>query len=171
MMLNAVRYLVQWIHHVAEILKINHTLHRVHRQAVAVLDAYLADDAPKSCAEVATPSGEALPLRPCIAGYIELIDGERLHRLACDHDLAVRLLVQEGDFVHPHRVLMAIHGARPGAAVLDALRGAVVVGFERTHEGDPRFGFELLAEVASRGGRRVGTEGVSTCRSGWSPVP
>src|SRR3546814_4593443 len=36
MMLNAVRYLVQWIHHVAEILKINHTLHRVHRQAVAV---------------------------------------------------------------------------------------------------------------------------------------
>src|SRR3546814_15173010 len=61
MMLNAVRYLVQWIHHVAEILKINHTLHRVHRQAVAVLDAYLADDAPKSCAEVATPSGEALP--------------------------------------------------------------------------------------------------------------
>src|SRR3546814_13413517 len=45
---------------------------------------------------------------------------------------------------------MAIHGARPDAAVLDALRGAVVVGFERTHEGDPRFGFELLAEVASR---------------------
>src|SRR3546814_2675497 len=44
MMLNAVRYLVQWIHHVAEILKINHTLHRVHRQAVAVLDAYLRSE-------------------------------------------------------------------------------------------------------------------------------
>src|SRR3546814_20203817 len=117
MMLNAVRYLVQWIHHVAEILKINHTLHRVHRQAVAVLDAYLADAAPKSCAAVATPSGEALPLRPCIARYIALIAGDPLHRLASDQALAVPLLSQEGDFVHPHPLLMGIHVARPDAAV------------------------------------------------------
>src|SRR3546814_12463200 len=48
MMLNAVRYLVQWIHHVAEIPKINHPLHRVHRPAVAVLVSYPPDAPPKS---------------------------------------------------------------------------------------------------------------------------
>src|SRR3546814_17895774 len=69
MVLTAVRYLVQWIHHVAEILKINHTLPRVHRQAVAVLDAYLADDTPNACAEVALASGEALQQRQCSVGY------------------------------------------------------------------------------------------------------
>src|SRR3546814_3439390 len=29
--LNAVRYLVQWSHHVAEVLKVNRMIHRIHR--------------------------------------------------------------------------------------------------------------------------------------------
>ena len=33
LVMNAVRYLVQWIHHVAEILKVNRMIHRIHRGA------------------------------------------------------------------------------------------------------------------------------------------
>src|SRR3546814_10272282 len=35
-------------------------------------------------------------------------------------------------------------------AVLEGLRATVVIGFERSREGDPRLGFELLAEIACR---------------------
>lgn len=149
-MLNAVRYLVQWIHHVANTLKINHTIHRVHRQAQSVLDAYFSDEGPHDRDPVGTFAGAPLVLHSATTGYVELIDSGRLHRLACDHDLALRLLVQEGDFVHPRRPLMKVRGARPDAATEEGLRAAVVLGFERTHEGDPRLGFEVLAEIASR---------------------
>lgn len=149
-MLNAVRYLVQWIHHVAEILKINHTIHRVHRQAQAVLDSYLSGQVPGACGTVDAIAGPQITLAAPAAGYIELIDDKRLHGVACDHDLAVRLLVQEGDFVHSCRPLMTVYGAPPDEATTAALQSAVVLGFERTHEGDPRLGFELLAEIASR---------------------
>ncbi|MGF1629473.1 MAG: DUF2254 domain-containing protein [Kiloniellaceae bacterium] len=150
LVLNAVRYLVQWIHHVAEILKINHIIARIHRQARTVLKTYLNEEQELRCGERLAVSGEPRVIRPTSTGYVQLIDADRLHQLACEHDLVVQFCVQEGDFVHPHCRLMEIHGNLPGEDALAALRANAVVGFERSHEGDPRFGFELLAEVACR---------------------
>jgi uncharacterized membrane protein len=45
---------------------------------------------------------------------------------------------------------MTAGGAAVDADLRHALRSTVVIGFERSHEGDPRLGFELLAEVACR---------------------
>jgi len=150
LVLNAVRYLVQWIHHVAEILKINRMIDRVHRQGMAVLQTYLAKASAARCTASPAAAGERMHVRPTSAGYVQLIDADRLHDLACEHDLVVELCVQEGDFVHPHRRLMAIQGDSPGKDALATLRATAVVGFERSHEGDPRLGFELLAEIACR---------------------
>ncbi len=41
LVMNSVRYLVQWIHHVADSLKLNRIVHRIHRQAQSVLESYL----------------------------------------------------------------------------------------------------------------------------------
>jgi len=148
--MNAVRYLVQWIHHVAEILKVNRIIHRIHRQARSVLETYL-DAAPEAACEPATPgAGGETVIRSSNTGYVQLIDSESLHNLACEHDLFVRLCIQEGDFVHPHRRLMTVTGKISDEEVSAALQATAVVGFERSHEGDPRLGFELLAEVACR---------------------
>ncbi|WP_340119775.1 DUF2254 domain-containing protein [Pelagibius sp. 7325] len=148
--MNAVRYLVQWIHHVAEILKVNRIIHSIHRQARSVLETYL-DAAPSAACEPATPGAASeMVIRPSGTGYVQLIDSETLHNLACEHDLFVRLCVQEGDFVHPHRRLMTVTGKVSDDEARASLQGTAVVGFERSHEGDPRLGFELLAEVACR---------------------
>lgn len=150
LVLNAVRYLVQWIHHVAEVLKINRIMHRVHRQGRTVLETYLAGTPEERCAEARTGTGDPQLIRPENTGYIQLIDASRLHDLACEEDLVIRLHVQEGDFVHPHRRLMEVRGGELDEDVVRMLQAAVVIGFDRSHEGDPRFGFELLAEVACR---------------------
>lgn len=42
---NALRYLVQWMHHVADILKVNRMIQRIHRQAGTMLQSYLASGA------------------------------------------------------------------------------------------------------------------------------
>ena len=154
LVMNSVRYLVQWIHHVADSLKVNRIIQRIYHQAANVLEAYL-DSEPQRGGKAAAPRREpgderATAIRPAVTGYVQMIDGERLHNLACEHDLAVRLCVQEGDFVHPRRRLMEVTGKLSGDETSDALQAVVVVGFERSHEGDPRFGFELLAEVACR---------------------
>lgn len=152
MVLNAVRYLVQWIHHVAEILKVNRMIHRIHRQASAVLETYLGSDPTAGCDPLPRGGGspETQELKSKATGYVQLIDATRIHGLACEHGLAVELCVQEGDFVHPGRPLMRVRGGGIGEEASDVLRAAVVIGFERSHEGDPRLGFELLAEVACR---------------------
>lgn len=150
LVMNAVRYLVQWIHHVADILKINRIIQRIHRQARSVLETYL-ETAPEAACEAAAPAeGGETVIRPESTGYVQLIDSKRLHDLACAHDLAVRLLVQEGDFVHPRRRLMVVTGKAPDEETRGVLQATAVIGFERSHEGDPRLGFELLAEVACR---------------------
>jgi uncharacterized membrane protein len=151
---NAVRYLVQWIHHVAESLKVNRIVHRVHRQATAVLDAYLAENeaAPADSTKLPAQSGqEPIELRPEATGYVQLIDARQLQQIAEELELEVEVCLQEGDFIHPQGLLMKVLGDRAGdEGVLGALRATVVIGFERSHEGDPRLGFELLAEVACR---------------------
>ena len=151
LMMNSVRYLVQWIHHVAETLKINRVIHRIHNQAKTVLEAYFDYAPPAECAAVEPPRGEARAVHPDSSGYVQLIDARRLHALARRQRLVIRLCVEEGDFVHPRRPLMTICGdAAVDDALRSALRAAVVIGFERSSEGDPRLGFELLAEIACR---------------------
>lgn len=146
---NALRYMVQWIHHVAEILKLNHIIHRINRRAAEVLDTYLREDCRSGGADTEKPEGPRQTVRPELAGYVQLVDEQRLQSLAGDHSLHVRLCVQEGDFVHPRSALLEVAGASD-EDLEEALRATVVIGYDRSHEGDPRLGFELLAEVACR---------------------
>ena len=105
---NAVRYLVQWIHHVAESLKVNRIVHRVHRQATAVLDAYLAENeaAPADRTTLPAQRGrEPVELRPETTGYVQLIDAGRLQQIAEELELEIEVCLQEGDFIHPQALL------------------------------------------------------------------
>ncbi len=149
-MMNSLRYLVQWIHHVADTLKVNRMIDRIHHQASSVLENYLAAEPQEACETAEGTGGEAVALFPVSTGYVQLVDGQRLQTLACEENLTVRLRVQEGDFVHPRRRVMEVRGGELSDETKEALRAAAVVGFERSHEGDPRLGFELLAEVACR---------------------
>jgi uncharacterized membrane protein len=146
---NALRYMVQWIHHIAEILKLNHIIHRINSRAEEVLETYLALEVGGDRAEPEEAAGPWETVRPEGAGYVQLIDEHQLWSLARDHSVHVRLCIQEGDFVHPHSALLEVRGATD-EALAESLRATVVIGYDRSHEGDPRLGFELLAEVACR---------------------
>src|SRR3546814_2415801 len=128
----------------------------IHRHAGGVLGSYLDGERQARCDAPAAAPRQGLAVHPQSTGYVQLIDAASLQLLACDQDLTVRLCVQEGDFVHPHRALMEVSSNRKAAAededeaVLEGLRATVVIGFERSREGDPRLGFELLAEIACR---------------------
>ena len=151
----AVRYLVQWVHHIAETLKLNQIIARVHDQALAVLEAYLpppdADPADAAPAGDATERADGDVLPAAATGYVRYIDREALGELAGRHGLHVRLMTREGDFLHPRLPVMTVWGlAGVDDDVAAALQASVVVGPERSSAGDPLLGIELLVEIACR---------------------
>jgi len=147
----AVRYLVQWMHHVAQSSKLNEIISKVFDQADSSLAEYLANGD-----EDAVPFPELAPedgrdLIASRAGYVQLIHVARLRETAADHGLFIRVHVREGDFVRPGLPLMTVwRDGEGGQWRDDDPRDCIAVGRERTGEGDPRLGVELLAEIACR---------------------
>ena len=79
-------------------------------------------------------------------GYIQLIDIAKLQQLADKNDGFINVAMLPGEFVSPERAI-----AYSNKKVLsDEIVDAFTIGEARSFEADPRFGFIVLAEIASR---------------------
>ena len=147
----AIGYLVYWIHHVADSLKLTRITNRVFQQAEATLEAYLRKAGTTDAEWQGTKGAPDCQIRPIRTGYIQLVDENQLDELANDCGLRIDVAVQEGDFIHPESILIRVSGRHElDGETIDQMRDAVVVGTERNAEGDPLLGFELLAEIGCR---------------------
>ena len=86
------------------------------------------------------------------AGYLQSLHAAALWRLDVGEAIAplvVRMEVRVGEFVIPGIVIASVWpAARADAAVCAAVRGAFVLGQERTHEQDVEFGLVALSDIA-----------------------
>lgn len=82
-------------------------------------------------------------------GVVYSIDVDRLVEEAVRADCRLELLPMMGDFVPAGAPLLHIHGD-PGQVDHDALAGRIGLGAERTHDGDPAYGFRKLVDIAER---------------------
>lgn len=147
----ALRYLVQWIHHVADTVKINRVIERVCTQAHNVLESFLERAQNEDSVGDAPPRIEGAAVMAQSAGYVQFIDEVAAAELAKSDGLRIAFLVAEGDFVHSARAMANVGGGETESG--DAAKkvcGIVTIGHDRSPEGDPVLGFELLAEIASR---------------------
>ncbi len=98
-----------------------------------------------------TPPAEAQPVPAGKVGYIRNVDLSALRKLAQKHGLVVWVLAPPGVFVHEDRPLASVQADRPlPAKVMQRLRASFDVSGSRTFDQDPRFGFVVLGEIASR---------------------
>ena len=89
------------------------------------------------------------PLEARTPGFVQAIDVERLNAVAEDLDTDLYLQARPGALVGPGHPLLTTH--RPLTEEQEErLRGTFVIGNRRTFEADPRFGFVVLSEIASR---------------------
>ncbi|MCZ8529252.1 DUF2254 domain-containing protein [Alteromonas sp. PRIM-21] len=79
-------------------------------------------------------------------GYIQLIDIAKLQALAKSEDCFINVTLLPGEFVTPERPLAYTNKG----INKDEIVGAFTIGEARSFEADPRFGFIVLAEIASR---------------------
>jgi uncharacterized membrane protein len=84
-------------------------------------------------------------------GYVQAIALDGLVETAAEHDLVVALEHGVGAFVLPgERIARLWPRDRTTAELEAAVRGALVLGHERTPEADVEFGFVGIADIAMR---------------------
>lgn len=84
------------------------------------------------------------------AGYVTMVRGDTLLRLAGDEDLLVRQAVPLGEYVLPGDVLAEGWGGA-GDATRDRVREGFVLGSQRTQVQDLAFTLRQLADIALKG--------------------
>jgi uncharacterized membrane protein len=146
--------LVYFIHHTATAVQVTNLVVRLHREADEALTQFLGSaegEKEKSTAPAMLPSEPSGTVDARTAGYIQVLDRDRLFALADAHGLVVRVRRHTGNFATRGITLCEIWPAESLTPELsDEFRAAYAVGAQRTAERDPLLGMELLAEIALR---------------------
>lgn len=161
--------MLRWIHHLTLLGRVGETTERVeHATADAIAtrlkNPFLGGRPLASDQYEAMKTGEMI--RPRSTGYVAYIDMESVQKAAEGLGVSVCLCALPGHFVYPARplaiVLQVPAAANEGdgtaeqvhdtdrEALIGTIRSAYSIRDERSFAQDPRFGIEVLTEIASR---------------------
>ncbi len=151
--------LLRWIDHLTRLGRVGETTMRVEnatRKAIEErIDAPFLGGRPLRDAEAEIPA-DAIAITSEEIGYVQHIDMGALASCAERYELELYVRVLPGAFVFADTPLVAALGLK-GAGdeerddATARIRRAFTRGIERNYDQDPRFGFAVLSEIASRG--------------------
>ncbi len=151
--------LIYFIHHVAASIQTPNVVAAVARDlAASVRDLYPEkigrdSDGENGRLRAQVPERfetEAIPIRVACGGYVRRVEADALLAAARDADAVVRVEKRPGTFVAPGDVVLLVWPPdRVGDELVATLRGAVIVGDQRTPVQDVLFPVEQLVEVAA----------------------
>lgn len=148
----AVAVLVYFLNHVPASIRVNTVLESIGTRLIRDIRAEFTQGCGGNAPEPKTkPKGGGEPVPTNRVGYIQIIDHDRLSRIARRHGAQVALRVRTGDFVHPPKALLSWHG--PGGGVrppVEAIRGCFALGGMRTPAQDLHFLIDELVEIGLR---------------------
>ena len=152
--------LIFFIHHVATSIQASRIIANVAEDLEAAIDRLFPEpigqdatsaDGPQTSADRFSFVPGARTVAARSAGYVQAIDGDRLMRLAREHEVVVRVHARPGSFVRSGGVLLTV-APTPGQPHPDdkPLRGVFIIGSDRTGTQDVTFFVEQLVELAVR---------------------
>jgi uncharacterized membrane protein len=92
---------------------------------------------------------DAVPVFAEAVGYVQHVDMAALQERAQQHGTEIFVAALPGVFADPSQPVALLSSSLP-SDVRDSIAKAFTIGKERTFDQDPRFGFCVLAEIASR---------------------
>jgi uncharacterized membrane protein len=154
----SVAVLHYFIHHIASSIRVETLLEKLAVEGCAAVDHVFPERLGHGQADEAV--GQPLPddfvtdSRQIAAdsdGYVQSIGGDVLMRIAAKHDLVLRIVARPGVFVTKGAcVITAYPKARVSDKIDEDLRGAVVIGRDRTSYQDLDFAIRRIVELAQR---------------------
>ncbi|NUZ06785.1 DUF2254 domain-containing protein [Piscinibacter koreensis] len=154
--------LIYFVHHVAMSIQVDVVVARVADELFAGVERLFprqVGDRSETAAKTARDEARAAAAfegagADVIAdgdGYLQLVDAERLMRLASEADVRIRLAVRPGHYVFRRQTLATVYPAERGKrALLGEIRRVFVLGEQRTTAQDIEFAMLQLVEVAVR---------------------
>lgn len=147
LVLVSVGFFVQYIHNIANSIRVIEIIDRISRETIHVIERL--HPAETGVAAVGPPLA---PVSGTVAaesrGVVTSIDLDRLRRAAGTADVVLAVVPRVGDFVAQGMPLVAVHGK--GEIKEGPVRSAFSFGKEREIEEDPAFGFRQLVDIAER---------------------
>ena len=141
--------LLRWIEHLSMFGRVDDTTRRVEEAAARALANWV--EAPclggRLLAHDEDVPEHARPLFDARIGYVQHIDVGVLQAWAEAHDAEVFVRARPGSYVEPTRPVAWVAGADTPDSLAEE---AFVFSTARSFYQDPRFGLEVLAEIASR---------------------
>jgi uncharacterized membrane protein len=157
----SIAVLIYFIHHVATSIRIETLLAQLAAETSGAIDQLYPERmgldgllSGNAAPETFIPADFELRVRAISCGqngYVQRVDVDALMGLATEHELIVRIEARPGRFVKEEDAILV---AYPQESLSDEmagrLRGAFVVGQERTPEQDLEFSIRRIVEIAQR---------------------
>jgi uncharacterized membrane protein len=143
--------LLFYVHKVARSIIADTVVARVAGELQHAIATLPSDPGPDPAPVPDWAGADGISLSVGRVGYIQTIDYGRLLEIAREHDVTFTVDVRAGHFLLRNGAHVTIHAARPGAdKLLAEVRGAFVVGSDRSPAQDLEYGIRQLVEVALR---------------------
>jgi uncharacterized membrane protein len=144
--------LILFIHHMAQQMQVSYILHRATSDALGLVQSYFREDIHSpELTERDYAQGEGHDVVSNATGYLQHYDYDHLLDTAGSNDLTIRMLVPMGAYLNTQQPMARIWTASGDEVDLDeagrAVRGAFVIGAERTLHADLPLGIRQIADI------------------------
>jgi uncharacterized membrane protein len=151
--------LIYFIHHASTIIQVSHVISETCADLDRAIDRLFPEKIGQGVSQLKQPV-EKIPadfysniyrVKSKSNGYLQAIDDDELMKLACKHDLLLRLNYRPGQFIVKGSDLMIIYPREHSTRkLIKKLDDAFILGKERTEQQDVEFPIEQLVEIALR---------------------
>ena len=156
-----VAVLIYFIHHIATAIRVETLLANLAIEGCAAVDRVFperlgrgrGDDADEKAAQQLPDDFDdgSRQIKADAGGYVQSIGVDVLMRIAAKHDLVLRIETPPGQFVTEGMcAITAYPKDRVSDEIVEDLRGAVVIGRDRTPHQDLEFAIRRIVELAQR---------------------
>lgn len=141
----------RWVDRIARLGRLGPTIRKVENTTMVSIERR-RDNPRMGGVEVTERPDNAENVSGSEIGFIQRVDVSVLQEVAEDASARIEVAALPGSFVFPGRDLAIVKPDSEdyGGVDPDKVRGAFVIGDQRTFDEDPRFGLIALSEIASR---------------------
>lgn len=142
---------VRWVDRIARLGRLGATIDKVEAATAAALRRRQAMPTLRGACAAAHPAGGQAIYATSI-GYVQRVDVTTLQRCAERSQLRITVAALPGTFSAPNRALAYVtaESGKVSESATDQVTQAFLIGHDRIFDEDPRFGFVVLSEIASR---------------------
>ncbi|RPI28996.1 MAG: DUF2254 domain-containing protein [Chloroflexota bacterium] len=155
--------LIYYIHHIALSIQAPNVIAEVAEELFATIDRIFPGEiglSPEEAGQPGDPPATGMPAQldePAEevlargAGYLQAIDNDALLHVAARKDLILRIRHRPGEFIsYRHTLVDAFPARRVEPDIVEEIRSAFIIGWNRTPTQDVGFAIDQLVEVAVR---------------------